>query len=655
MVSEGSFSSSNRSPAGVSKFANTFTTRIFSDVAGDITIVVDGEPFLLHKFPLVSRSGKIRKMVADGKDSNISKLELLNMPGGYQAFELAMKFCYGMNFEITTANVAALRCAAEYLEMTEDYREENLIARTEVYLNEVVALSLEKSVEVLCTCETLPSIVEEVGIPSLCVEAIAMNACKEQLVSGLSRLECDGESSELKSGCLEWWIEDLSVLRIDYYAKVIGAMGRMGVRPDSIVESLMHYAQTSLKGVGKSQIWNPVRMKPNPGIEENDQKTIVEALVNLLPTEKSSSIPLSFLFGMLRMAIMVEVTMACRLELERRVAFRLEMVSIDDLLIPSLRAGDSLFDIDTVHRILVNFLQRIEDEENDEDCGYESDGLGSPSHDSLLKVGRLIDTYLAEIAPDPYLSLQKFVAMIEILPDYARVIDDGLYRAIDIYLKAHPMLSDHECKKLCKFIDCQKLSQEASNHAAQNERLPVHMAVRVLYFEQLRLKNALSGNSGDGFLSQKLSSGVPSAAMSPRDNYASLRRENRELKLEISRMRVRLSELEKEQMFMKRGMMDKSGTGNTFLTSLSKGIGKIGIFSGPAGGKRQKASRKSRGADGKTGRSRRFVIKKGEKKSMFGVGLERAGELKKKFYRDLLTKLDTTSNKLPADSDSKQD
>lgn len=168
------------------------------------------------------------------------------------------------------------------------------------------------------------------------------------------------------------------------------------------------------------------------------------------------------------------------------------------------------------------------------------------------------------------------------------------------------MLTEHECKKLCKFIDCQKLSQEACNHAAQNDRLPVQMAVRVLYCEQLRLKNSVSGNSGDGFLSQRISSGIPSAAMSPRDNYASLRRENRELKLEISRMRVRLSELEKEQMFMKQGMMDKSGNGKTFFTSLSKGIGRIAIFSGPNGGKRQKSSRKPR--EGKTGRSRRHSV-----------------------------------------------
>jgi hypothetical protein len=27
------------------------------------------------------------------------------------------------------------------------------------------------------------------------------------------------------------------------------------------------------------------------------------------------------------------------------------------------------------------------------------------------------------------------MALIELLPDYARIVDDGLYRAIDIYLK----------------------------------------------------------------------------------------------------------------------------------------------------------------------------------------------------------------------------
>lgn len=407
---------------------------IFSDMAGDITITVDDVSFLLHKFPLVSQSGKIRKMVAEAKDSNLSKLDLINFPGGPEAFELAAKFCYGMNFEITTANIAHLYCAAEYLEMTEDYRDENLCTRTEAYLNEVVTSSLEKSVQVLCSCETILPIADKSGIIDKCVDAIAKTACKEQLVEGLSRLECDSGRMDAKGKCVEWWIEDLSGLKIDLYQRIISVMVSRGIRQDSVITSIMHYAQSSLKGIGKSQIWNPART--TPVTVEDSQRVIVETLVSLLPTEKSSSIPIDFLFGMLRMAIMVDSSFACRLALERRIAVRLEMATLDDLLIPSGQNGDSLFDVDTIHRIVVHFLQIIEQEDNDDDCGYESEGgMGSPSHSSLLKVGRLIDAYLAEIAPDPYLSFQKFIAMIEVLPDYARVIDDGLYRAVDIYLK----------------------------------------------------------------------------------------------------------------------------------------------------------------------------------------------------------------------------
>jgi hypothetical protein len=49
-----------------------------------------------------------------------------------------------------------------------------------------------------------------------------------------------------------------------------------------------------------------------------------------------------------------------------------------------------MFDVDTVHRILVNFLQRIaRGIYRLPPCEYDSDGLKSPSHGSVLKVGRL--------------------------------------------------------------------------------------------------------------------------------------------------------------------------------------------------------------------------------------------------------------------------
>ena len=50
-------------------------------------------------------------------------------------------------------------------------------------------------------------------------------------------------------------------------------------------------------------------------------------------------------------------------------------------------------------------------------------------------VAKLIDGYLAEVAPDENLKLTKFRSLAAAIPEYARPIDDGLYRAIDIYLK----------------------------------------------------------------------------------------------------------------------------------------------------------------------------------------------------------------------------
>lgn len=160
------------------------------------------------------------------------------------------------------------------------------------------------------------------------------------------------------------------------------------------------------------------------------------------------------------MAVEMDAGLSCKQELERRIGFQLELASLDDLLIPSLQTSDSVFDVDTVHRILVNFLKRIDEEDSEESsqCSYESQGLKSISHSSVLKVGRLIDGYLAEIAPDPYLKLPKFMALIELLPEYPRVIDDGIYRAIDIYLKVpiesmniyvHLWLWLHRCMFMC--------------------------------------------------------------------------------------------------------------------------------------------------------------------------------------------------------------
>ncbi|XP_073099986.1 BTB/POZ domain-containing protein At5g48800-like isoform X1 [Elaeis guineensis] len=559
---------------------------IFFDVPSDITIDVNGVSFKLHKFPLVSRSGRIRKLIAEHRDADIARIELLTLPGGADSFELAAKFCYGVNFEITTANVAQLCCVSDYLEMTEEYANENLASRSEAYLDGVVCKSLEMSVEVLQQCEGLFPLADELNIVGRCTDAIASKACAEQIASSFSRLEYSSSGRlhmNKQAKCNgDWWIEDLSVLRIDLYQRVIEAMKCRGVHPESIGASLVNYAEKLFKR--KPTLWTATsrpRVGLMPGSVGFEEKTVVETIASLLPAEKVA-VPMSFLFGLLRSAVMLDCTMSCRLNLERRIGSQLEMATLDDLLIPSFQhAGDTLFDVDTIHRILVIFSQQ--DESEDGGSGYDSDGPNPPSQTALVKVAKLVDNYLAEIAPDANLKLAKFVVIADTLPGYARTTDDGLYRAVDIYLKAHQGLSDLERKRLCKLIDFQKLSEEASAHAAQNERLPLQAIVQVLYIEQLRLRNALccsfsEDNQKTAYQSRRISNGALSAAMSPRDNYASLRRENRELKLELARMRVRINDLEKGHACMKQDL-EKSSS-KKLMNSMKK-FGKLFISHSP--------------------------------------------------------------------------
>lgn len=124
--------------------------------------------------------------MAEAKESDMSRMALPDMPGGSEAFEMAAKFCYGIPFEIGVANVAVLRCAAEYLEMSEEYSVGNLIHRSESYLNDTLMNgSLAMCVKILQTCESLLPVAEDLDIVSRCIESAASKACKEQVLEFL--------------------------------------------------------------------------------------------------------------------------------------------------------------------------------------------------------------------------------------------------------------------------------------------------------------------------------------------------------------------------------------------------------------------------------------------------------------------------------------
>ncbi|XP_057851481.1 root phototropism protein 3 isoform X4 [Cryptomeria japonica] len=140
-------------------------------------VEVDGVLFHLHKFPLLSKSGRLNKLVFEARDTENEYIKLEEFPGGAKSFELAAKFCYGsIPLHMSASNVAALRCAAEYLEMSEDLGQGNLISQTEEFLSYVVLVSWLDSITVLRSCAHLSPWAEDLHIVQRCVESIAWKA-----------------------------------------------------------------------------------------------------------------------------------------------------------------------------------------------------------------------------------------------------------------------------------------------------------------------------------------------------------------------------------------------------------------------------------------------------------------------------------------------
>ncbi|CAI0440113.1 unnamed protein product [Linum tenue] len=551
---------------------------VATDIPSDFLVQIEGVQFHLHKYPLLSRSGKMNRLIYESREAaEVNKVVLDDLPGGPDAFELAAKFCYGIAVDLTASNISGLRCAAEYMEMTEDLEEGNLIFKTEAFLSYVVLSSWRDSIVVLKNCEKLSPWAENLQIVRRCSESIAWKACANPKgirwaytgkvppkVSSPKWTDSSSSPSRNQQPVPpDWWFEDVSILRTDHFVRVITAIKVKGMRFELIGAAIMHYATKWLPGMIKdgggihegsnnsdfsgsggssynnnsSSNWKgglhmiiaggTTTNKDDPlapSVQSKDQRMIVESLISIIPPQKDS-VSCSFLLKLLRMANMLRVAPALVTELEKRVGMQFEQATLADLLIPSYNnnnnvrgGGDStatttttttMYDVDLVQRLLEHFLVQEQTAESSspsrqsfsEKHGNMYDGMaaqrgGGNNHPSAkMRVARLVDSYLTEVARDRNLSLTKFQVLAEALPESARTCDDGLYRAIDSYLKAHPTLSEHERKRLCRVMDCQKLSIDACMHAAQNERLPLRIVVQVLFSEQVKISNAIAHNN----------------------------------------------------------------------------------------------------------------------------------------------------------------
>lgn len=410
----------------------------------------------VHQFPLLSRSGLLENLIGElsGGDENKCVLQLNDVPGGPRAFLLVAKFCYGVKIELNASNIVSLRCTAEYMRMTEDYGEGNLIVQTENFLNDIFG-NWTDSIKVLETCEEVLPQAEELHIVSRCINSLAMKTCADPSLfswpmSGHSTVQSPegtafwngiGTASKTHSLSEDWWYEDVCFLRLPLYKRLIQAVDSGGMKPERIAGSLIHYAKRHLSLLCRqSSLQNGNRAAPGSTISvpsDADQRNLLEELVELLPDEKGVT-PTNFLLRLLRTSMILHVSPSCRENLEKRIGAQLEQAVLEDLLIPNMGYSvETLYDIDCIQRILDHFILMDRDTT---DCApnFVDEGQlmgGSHSLTPMTMVANLVDGYLAEVAPDVNLKLPKFQSVAAIIPEYARPIDDGIYRAIDIYLK----------------------------------------------------------------------------------------------------------------------------------------------------------------------------------------------------------------------------
>lgn len=427
---------------------------VYLDVSWLIRMTVFG-PFLLcfvalanaSQFPLLSRSKLPDKIV---EDDTRSVWSLHDLPGGAGSFLLIAKFCYDVKLELTATNVVSLRCAAEYLQMTDDFGEGNLISQTARFLDEVLS-SWVDTVQALETCEAVLPLSEELHIVSRCIDSLAAKACEDRVFPSWPYSGQRGapvphspstpavwngithSASEPSTPAEDWWFDDVAVLNFPLFKSLIHAVTSLGMAPNLIAGSVMFYAKRYLPLHGRRSSFCQRNESSNPQLSDGDQTALVEEITELLPDQKGAT-PTKFLLKLLKISMILDASPQCREALERRIGAQLEHASLQDLLIPNTSPSvETLHDVECVQRIVDHFLDLIQDDEYE---GEEERSVeGSETPPLMAVVANLLDGYLAEVASDVNLKLEDFVLLASSFPDYARSLDDGIYRAIDIYLK----------------------------------------------------------------------------------------------------------------------------------------------------------------------------------------------------------------------------
>ncbi|RLN32994.1 BTB/POZ domain-containing protein [Panicum miliaceum] len=452
-----------------------------------VRVRVADRSFDLHKDPLASKCGYFGEALLESGDVELPA----SFPGGCEAFEVIALFCYGDAVVLDPFNVAAVRCAAEFLGVG------GLGARCDLYINQVVLQSWDDALIVLQRCQPLLPVAEELLIVNRCVESLAFMACMEILdpeqgrdqpgaVGARALVGRRWDSEHVKElAARDLWIKDLIALPFEFFERIVQALRRQGMKEKYVSPVVLFYANKWVLSKKTHKFWATTDEAVDGETDANRRAAaIMEGVIALLPVEAaavaaSGAIPVAFYFALLSRSLTLELSDQSQTRLREQVAANLQFARVDDLPLPEQETDRAIADsreVRAVESIVSNHAVSVPRK------GAEA-------------VAELWDRYLLQIASDPKLRPERLSELIGVIPAGDRKNHNHLYEAINTYLVEHRGLSGEEKATLCGHLDCRKLSREACIQAVQNDRMPLRLIVQALFVQQLHTHRAFTACS----------------------------------------------------------------------------------------------------------------------------------------------------------------
>ncbi|XP_074643375.1 uncharacterized protein LOC141900393 [Tubulanus polymorphus] len=450
----------------------------------DIVVVVDGQEYNLHKFPLYIKSDFFKTLARDGSGAERDVVELTGFPGGQQTFATVADFCYGIKVDITSDNVVHLRCAAEFLMMT---GKGNLADVADRYLHDVLtsakfSRSTGLIVDILLQCCKLKDMAEKATITPRCIEAIIHIWLKPPTQFSNPRKKLNNDLKENEEGNMDKvqqlpldlfkrlvitgrdrvvWPKTLAVAAQKY----IGQYFNSDCEPRKSDEQLRNNPQTTKspeehdkQAEAPNIVVNDVENKP----DEKQICNIMDELLLVIPEDTPMEDAVSTTWAVLALIMADKVGCKCRDRLVKLAS-------------------------DILHRFTSIEMEKLS-------CRLISEitEMACKSEKCVPDVvSRVIDTYLLDLAKSKELKPEAFITLAKSMPVDCRQNHDLLFEVLQELFKYEVDIEDDTRKEMLAVIDFCRLSENMLTKAHESELVPASYITRAALDLCARLRSEL--------------------------------------------------------------------------------------------------------------------------------------------------------------------